>query len=241
MAFASFGANVVSPKGYGPYAFRLHGQVYHRSGSLHPPEGVRPTYSQLYIIDGAEAVQTRLQHDNKKCRRDVMIILSTVMERVNPYAAAYKHMHVVEQECIQQAAENGTDPPEVMMYFKRGPDQRRYNNPKDDEVAAIFVSTDGAPPASRDIAVHPKDAAPHNIAYMSSNIDPMVYPILFPNGDPGWQAYMQHNDEHATQKRCRVTCLQYYAYRVAVLYVQVALIQYFMGVPFSNSMLLMHM
>ena len=37
MAFASFGAQVVSPSGHGPYTFRIHGQIYHQSGPLHPP------------------------------------------------------------------------------------------------------------------------------------------------------------------------------------------------------------
>jgi hypothetical protein len=36
LAFASFGANIKSPPGRGPYCFRIHGQIYHQVGSLNP-------------------------------------------------------------------------------------------------------------------------------------------------------------------------------------------------------------
>ena len=36
VGFASLGANTTPPPGYGPYCFRIHGAVYHRSGLLHP-------------------------------------------------------------------------------------------------------------------------------------------------------------------------------------------------------------
>ena len=42
VAFASFGAAMSTPLGRGTYAFRIHGQVYHRSGSLHPVVGTSP-------------------------------------------------------------------------------------------------------------------------------------------------------------------------------------------------------
>jgi hypothetical protein len=38
----------------GSYTFRLHGQMYHRLGSLQPREGDKPAFAQLYIFDGAE-------------------------------------------------------------------------------------------------------------------------------------------------------------------------------------------
>ena len=52
------------------------------------------------------------------------------------------------------------------MIFKHGNDQRRYNEPQYDEVAAIFVGDEGAPPFKRDIIVCPKDAPTQLISYM---------------------------------------------------------------------------
>ena len=43
LAFASFGANIaVPPVGRGPHSFRIHGQIYHKSGSLHPSDNADP-------------------------------------------------------------------------------------------------------------------------------------------------------------------------------------------------------
>ena len=217
MSFASFGAQIAPPPGHGPYCFRIHGQIYHRSSSLYPGNGAAPSYSQLYIIEGDQAVRARMNHTaNQMCQRDIMVLLSTVLDRVSPYAAAYKYMHHVEQEQTQLARNNGSIPPTVTMHFKEGRDVRRYNEPRHDEVAAIFVSSDGAPPKDRDIVVYPRDEQPKNISYMSSHSDPMVYPLFFPRGDSGWYSGMLHNPAHRTQKRVNVTQLQFYSHRLAV-------------------------
>ena len=59
--FASFGAQAAPPPGHGPYCFRIHGTVYHRSGLLHPqtPDQNR-RYGQIYILEGDGAAQERL-------------------------------------------------------------------------------------------------------------------------------------------------------------------------------------
>ena len=142
MSFASFGAKTVMPPGRGPYTFRLQGQIYHQIGCLHPPDNASPSYSQLYIIEAPnQAIQARLQQtENQNCRQDVMTILTTVLNQVNPYAAQYRIMHEVEQEQLRLAAENNTAPRTVTMNIMRGSDPRRYNNPThSDEVAAIFI------------------------------------------------------------------------------------------------------
>ena len=56
------------------------------------------------------------------------------------------------------------------MIFKRGNDQRRYNEPRH-EVAAIFVENEGAPPFKRGIIVYSKDVPIQTISYMSANCD----------------------------------------------------------------------
>ena len=217
LAFASFGAKVVYPPGRGPDVFRIHGQINHRSGSLIPREGTSPKYSQLYIIEGDRAVNARLQHEtNSKCKRDIMTKLTTILERVSPYAAAYKHMHEVVREEEEKAAETGTVPSKVTMVIKRGNDQKRYNDPVRDEVAAVFVSEDGSPPGERDIIVHQRDQPPSKISYLSANIDPMTYPVFFPRGDLGWHKSLEHNPERRTNTRNSLTCLQFYAHRLAI-------------------------
>ncbi|UYV62965.1 hypothetical protein LAZ67_2002653 [Cordylochernes scorpioides] len=41
LAFASIGANLAPPPGYGPYCFRINGQIYHRSATMAPKDALR--------------------------------------------------------------------------------------------------------------------------------------------------------------------------------------------------------
>ena len=213
-AFASLGANIDRLSGRGPYCFRIHGQIYHRTGCLHPHEDNEREYGQVYILEGNQAVESRMQNSaNSNCRPDIMQMIQQIMDTVSPYAAAYKHMYQVEQEQIRRF---GIHAKAVKMIIKRGHDQRRYNAPRHDEVAAVFVGDDGAPPFERDITVYPRDEPCKIISYMSANCDPMTYPLLFPRGELGWIHGAQHIAEHSTSKRHTITLLQFYSYRLAI-------------------------
>ena len=45
----------------GPYCFRIHGQIYHRTGCLHPADGNNYRYLQVYILEGDQAVTSRMK------------------------------------------------------------------------------------------------------------------------------------------------------------------------------------
>jgi hypothetical protein len=123
-------------------------------------------------------------------------------------------MKEVEDEHNEQACVRNVEPLNVSMVLKPGNDQRRYNAPLHDEVAVVFVGNNGAPPTHRDIIIHPRNEPPKNMLYTSPHTDPMVYPILFPHGEPGWYVGMPHN-ENRTQVRNTVTLLQFYSYKLA--------------------------
>jgi len=192
--------------GRGPYCFKIHGQTYHSTTTLHPSEGQERRYGQLYIIEGDQAVTTRMSAaPNSQCLRSVMETINTVMEEHSPYVSAFKQMHTVEQEEEQHAADQDQEARTVRLFFKRGPDCRRYNEPTHNEIAAVFVGEDGAPPANRDIVVYPRDRPPERMPYISCHVDPMCYPLLFPRGDLGWHDSMQHVLEFRTATRNRLT------------------------------------
>ena len=56
MTFASMGVQIATLTGSGPYCFRIHGQIYHRIGALHPEAGRQAQYGQFYILDSALAL-----------------------------------------------------------------------------------------------------------------------------------------------------------------------------------------
>lgn len=149
-SFASFGAQTVQIPGRGPYCYKIHGQIYHSTNTLHPPEGEERKYGQLYIIEGNQAVTSRMSAPpNNQCLQSVMERIDDVLQESSPYASAYRHMHAMEQTEEQDALTLNREPRQVRLFFKRGPDCRRYNEPTYDEVAAVFVGEDGAPPSQQ--------------------------------------------------------------------------------------------
>ncbi|CAK9299005.1 unnamed protein product [Gordionus sp. m RMFG-2023] len=193
VAFASMGAKISELTGIGPYCFKVHGQIYHRTSNLYPPS--KPTYAQLYVLDTTQAIDKRIHHPaNSKCNKYIMKQLDQLIRQINPYALSFKTLGEVHQSALELATTSNTKLPTINMIFKgdRSSDRRRYNLPSMDDVAMIFNNEDGEPPFKRDIKVYPKsndnDLIILNV--LSPNLDPMVYPLLFPHGEPGWSPNM---------------------------------------------------
>ncbi len=85
-----------------------------------------------------------------------------------------------------RAEQRGDDPGRIRMYLVRTADVRRYEDPvATDEMAIVFTGADGAPPAQQYIRVYKRNGRLQEISNMSSYRDPLMYPLLFPYGDPG--------------------------------------------------------
>ncbi|UYV82699.1 hypothetical protein LAZ67_22000600 [Cordylochernes scorpioides] len=185
LAFASMGANLAPPPGYGPYCFRINGQIYHRSGALHPENDQR-VFAQLYILDPDEAARQRMIiSKNSGCNPDLMKLLSLYIAGINPFADACKMLH---------------------------------------------ENADGEPPLERDLIIHcrslPNERKTQRISILDPNLEPMVYPILFPYGDQSWTPNLKlsynpscvRNVQRApaANPRTRITQMQYYEYRLSI-------------------------
>lgn len=193
MSFASMGANIEEPPGRGSYVFRIHGQTYHKTSHLEPVDGVPAQYAQLYVLDTDEATDIRQNHAaNQDCLEEIFTSLDIFFREHNRIAQSYQMLRDLIQD------HPSADIQKVNMVFKRDriKDQRRYNLPQTNEVAMVFVNDDGEPPFDRDIRIYPKtqkDSTTNfvNLSILSSNMDPMVYPLLFPYGEPGWSPNWQ--------------------------------------------------
>ena len=104
------------------------------------------------------------------------------------------------------------------MIFRRDrhTDSRRYNLPTANEVAMVFATEDGEPPFERDIRVYARNNSSSSLidlSICSPNLDPMLYAILFPFGEPGWQIGMVGN---ALSGRNIISILQYKVTQTAI-------------------------
>ena len=221
----------VNRNGAGPYVFKVHGKLSHKAGSLLPNEGQTPLYSQLYIYDGAEALDYRMGHvANHNLERGTMQILQDTLYNHHPGVAKYK-----------QALElTANMPPEqqckIALRFDEGTDRRRYNLPTAaaaNEIAVILPGDGDQPQDARDIILYRRHGESlQRISEMHPFYPFLHYVLLFPTGQLGWHKRMlradapdapadENNDDNpldnndqVSRKRRYVTQTEWYRYRL---------------------------
>ncbi|GBM73818.1 hypothetical protein AVEN_80247-1 [Araneus ventricosus] len=189
------GTKVVDFSGGAPYVFKVNGQIRHRTSHIQSVNGQALQYAQLYVIDNTQATKIQVNHPAKRqCNIRILDQIYRFFRRYNRLSDTYHMLREVESRVFSESKEAGEDVSVVNMVFRsdRHSDQRRYNEPTANAIAAVFVNSNGEPPFERDIRVYPLN--PENpqqpfidINILSPNLDPMAYPILFPYGEPGWQ------------------------------------------------------
>ena len=104
---------------------------------------------------------------------------------------------------------------ELQLIFSKDPSKdKTYNVPQCSEVAVVFNGAGGNAPDDIDFAVFKKDGTIMKISHTSPHADPMVYPLLFPNGERGWHPFLTHDPQRSTAVRHRLTMLQFYKFRL---------------------------
>ncbi|GBM42459.1 hypothetical protein AVEN_139893-1 [Araneus ventricosus] len=177
----------------GPYVFKVHGQICHRTCHNQSVCGQAPQYAQLYVIDSTQATEIRVNHPaNEQCNIRILNQIDRFFRQHNRLPDTYRMLREVELRVIAESNEAGDNVPVLNMVFRRDRHlhHRRYNAPTANEIAMVFVNSDGEPPFERDHRVYPLNPEnPQqpfiNINILSPNLDLMSYPILFPYGEPG--------------------------------------------------------
>ena len=89
LACTSFGANIDERfQGQGVSNFRIHGQVYHRIGSLLPENEHFPAFAQLYIYDTEHENENR-QSIMQDLNNDILLNLQNMLDECNPYIRSF--------------------------------------------------------------------------------------------------------------------------------------------------------
>ncbi|XP_065323164.1 uncharacterized protein LOC135930309 [Gordionus sp. m RMFG-2023] len=99
LAFASMGAQISNSLNPGPYCFRVHGQIYHRTSHLYPSTGMPPKFAQLYVLETTQAVNGRLHmKENSGCNEDLLKRLDILIRQNNPFSISFKTLGEIEKE-----------------------------------------------------------------------------------------------------------------------------------------------
>src|SRR5438034_2516264 len=93
LSFTSMGAKIDQQVTgtSGIYTFRIHGQMYHRIGSLLPNSETQPQFAQMYIYDTDHEIQNRF---NIMPGLDPMILaeLQQMLHNINPYVNNFRQV-----------------------------------------------------------------------------------------------------------------------------------------------------
>lgn len=141
--------------------------------------------------------------------------MSLELERSNPFVRSFIAM---KDQC--QRVENQNKDICMLIKVNHKLDLRRFNDAVQTDVAVIFSTVDGEPPFEQNMVCFLKvNGIIKNISVVDSLLDPLAYPLLFPNGDTGWHVNIAHNTPTTSNSRAprnKLTMLQYAAYRLAI-------------------------
>ncbi|XP_044005848.1 uncharacterized protein LOC122850854 [Aphidius gifuensis] len=100
---------------------------------------------------------------------------------------------------------------QLLFTTKSGMDDRRYNVQRINEVAAIFSTTANGDIPESYVSIHNKNTKKLEfVSTMNPNVEPWVYPLLYPYGTRGW-----HKDIPCVNRSKRVSRTAYIKYRMA--------------------------
>lgn len=241
-AFTSLGAKIDYSvlKGRGPYTFRMHGQNYHRIGSLIPEEGAKPRYAQLYIYDteneianriasmqategddelrgsraGATSISAR-QSANTKGPKNGLHKFNKKITRILMKVLDRSNKYVKEFRSVRDWYV--TNKNEIFNLKIIGDQKRKglqYTAPSNSEVAALMIGDNLQHAEERDVIVCRSDSGFQRISETHPSYMPLQYPLLFPYGEDGWHCYLKIKADGKKRIHTRLTMKDFYAYRI---------------------------
>lgn len=209
LAFTSLSTRIddrVPNAGRAPYIFRIHGQLCHQIGPLEAV-GVEPSFAQLYIYDGQEALNLR-NNRNTNLRPETMASLQDMLLHHHQYAPIFRHAHEILAEC---------DNPDVILtlHCLSHNDRRRYNLPSSDEVAVILPnSSEWSWEADRrDIVLRLRSEGLMHISEAHPAYASLHYVLLFPYGEHGYHWSLRLDEPNKANPR-RLTLTRWAAFRL---------------------------
>lgn len=199
MAWTSVGADVdqsMANARDGIYTYRIHGQLSHKIGSLIPAQGEQAKFGQIYFLDEQEQASRRAELFEGSNAGTFDLLNNILEEAGNPYLAVYKQA----REHIGAANLKIRIAREAALL-----DPRRYNTPTVSEVAALIVDEEGI--NGRDLILSTRDGPLRRIYSSNQGYNSLAYPLLFPNGAPGW-----HHSLLRSCGRKKITLMDYTKY-----------------------------
>jgi hypothetical protein len=176
-----------SMKNSGIYTFRAHGQIYHNIRSFGREDGKERRHLELYFYDNDPS----LKHRYERCRKEKYQKDKEVIERLvailqgNPYSQKLRSLGQAED----------LEDYHVTLNLDQRLDQRTYNTPIADEVAAVWIEgSELLGQFQNSVVLHGKDRSRQGIRSYHGCYDALSYPLFFPKGELGWHMDIPKKD-----------------------------------------------
>ncbi|CAN0904886.1 ATP-dependent DNA helicase PIF1 [Linum grandiflorum] len=176
----------------GPYSLVLNGENYHYMGSLLPPEGQPPRYTQSRNLDPT--------------------LMSNLKDMIDTHNVLAQNFRRVRDE-LQQPGNNNL---RLRITGTRVERNRMYELPTGTELAGLITGDFTPDQDDRDIIVHNKETGLKRITSLNPLFDSLHFSLLFPHGNDGFHNRIRYNPSYRdpTKKRKYVTQREYYCYRL---------------------------
>ncbi|KAJ8976668.1 hypothetical protein NQ317_004750 [Molorchus minor] len=181
------------PQGFrGPPVYAVQGKVFHHLSDINVNNDVQ-RFGPIYFLTPDAAVQQRLQNNFDALNGRLVRDLEQLMRNVNPLRPGlppFKRKIWPGVEAINQNRINGVnvaDIPNVALELisARGRNNRPYDLPA--------INENSSPPNLR-IYVRNEPRAFRNLHYTNEIVEPMTFPLIFPNGEAGWHFNIPCNE-----------------------------------------------
>lgn len=168
------------------YTMRIMGIVYHTIGPLIPNSGTTPQCAQIYIHDGEdESIEKTAFRNKYSTALDPTIIKilnwTLTFECSNIFIAKFKIAN-------QMLKSNPIADLHIRIETNRDIDKRIYNRPTCSEIAVLIPNAnDEDNMKSREAITFKKNGNLESINVNKASYDPLMYPLMFPYGQLGWE------------------------------------------------------
>ncbi|CAN0874970.1 ATP-dependent DNA helicase PIF1 [Linum grandiflorum] len=176
----------------GPYSLVLNGENYHYMGSLLPPEGQPPRYTQLYLHDPTSEIEDRLAGVSGSARNldpDLMADLKDMIDTHNVLAQNFRRV----RDELQEPSNNNL---RLRITGARVERNRMYELPTGTELAGLIPGDFTPDQDDRDIIINNKETGLKRITSLNPLFDSLHFPLLFPHGNDGFHNRIRYNPIH---------------------------------------------
>lgn len=198
--------------GNGPPAYRIHGQLFHRIGSLIPMLGKPPQFLQMWIVDTDNEVTNRMKTMTRRkpseaLEEDIIIGLTNMLDKNNCLSKFFL-------KARDRYKSNECQDFTIRLVCQKGKG-RQYDLPKISEVAGLILGDVTATVGYRDVVLELQSNHLQEIRDDHPLFTSLQYPLLFPYGEYGFHTEIPHAvTQNGETRRTFISVREYYAYQI---------------------------